>query len=835
MQEDTRLSFGKVCFFVLCLSTLGYLGNRYSLPVGFSVSFLFGSIFVVVGIYFLGIGAGLVIVLLASSYTYLLWNHPYAIVIFTCEALWIGLSLKKRHSNIILADALFWPICGLPLVFIFYYWVMSLGVQASLIIFLKQTVNGIFNALVASIVIHHLPLDKLFYGRFSLKRKIPYANVVFHLTAACLMVPTISLLLAGNYSQTKTFQKVIGQLVTAKAREVNLIIEAWVDDKIRAAQLIADQGQRYAFQASPQLQAHLELLRNSFSDFHNVYVADHNATTTAFFPAVNVKGESTIGLNFSDREYFRQLKSTLAPYVSDVFLGRGGVFEPIFVVCAPGVKDGRLAGFGLGAINLARLTTLLNYNAVQDNYALTIYDEKEHVVCSTKPDRQPLMPFSLNTSGHTIALGDGVRLWGPSTRKNISVMDVWRDAVYFYSLPVKHTSWTLLAEVSVAPFQKYIYDQSIAALGFVFALFVFAIAASHSISKWLSRGPHELAAVTRNLKWKREGAPELAWPESEILEISYLIDNFKAAAGGLQQQFDEITNINANLEARTKELRELTEDLTARVENEVALRRRNEQVVVQQAKLAAMGEMIGAIAHQWRQPLNALGLNVQDIREVFNRGEMNGGYLERSTRKALDHIKLMSRTIDDFRNFFNPDKEKGPFNSMQAVGEVLALFSAQLKANDIAYEVICHTHNTIFTTDDQMVPCTGKTVCGFKNEFEHVALNIINNAKDAILAKRADGKNNHSETGTIRIEFSIEDNRVTIKFSDNGVGMTEAVKSRVFEPYFTTKDPSKGTGLGLYIAKVMIEDHMQGRIYVEDCEIGSRFCIELNQKKKDVG
>ena len=161
MSSQSRI---KTCLFILTLSSIGYIGNVYSLPVGYGVNFLFGSIFVVVAAYFFGSIAGVVTSLLASSYTYILWNHPYAIIIFTCEALWLGVFLKRR-KNVVLLDLIFWLTIGLPLVFIFYYLVMSLGTSATATIFLKQTINGVFNALIASILISHLPLEKIFFGK----------------------------------------------------------------------------------------------------------------------------------------------------------------------------------------------------------------------------------------------------------------------------------------------------------------------------------------------------------------------------------------------------------------------------------------------------------------------------------------------------------------------------------------------------------------------------------------------------------------------------------------------------------------------------------------------
>ena len=162
---------------------------------------------------------------------------------------------------------------------------------------------------------------------------------------------------------------------------------------------------------------------------------------------------------------------------------------------------------------------------------------------------------------------------------------------------------------------------------------------------------------------------------------------------------------------------------------------KSEQILVQQSKLAAMGEMLGAIAHQWRQPLNTLGMCVQNINDAFAHGDLDRSFLDRAVRNSMDQIQHMSKTIDDFRNFFQPARERSRFDTMVAVRDVLSLFSAQLLANEIAWTLTCHTHGRPFEQVDSIVECPEKTVEGYRNEFEHVTLNLINNAKDAILPR----------------------------------------------------------------------------------------------------
>lgn len=277
----------------------------------------------------------------------------------------------------------------------------------------------------------------------------------------------------------------------------------------------------------------------------------------------------------------------------------------------------------------------------------------------------------------------------------------------------------------------------------------------------------------------------------------------------------------------------LNKELESKVIEETTKRREHEAMLIQQAKLAAMGEMVNTIAHQWRQPLNTLGLCLQNINDAYQHDELAPDYFARTSRKAMNQIGLMSRTIDDFRNFFKPDKVKTTFNSMQAVGKVLTLVSPQLEAHGVGWQLTCATLKKTFTRVDKIISCPETEIEGYPNEFEHVILNLINNAKDAILEQQCLAESGRLEEGLIDITFSREGQLVVIRISDNGIGIRLGLKERIFEPYFTTKEQSHGTGLGLYICKVIIEEHMYGKLTNEDRETGACFTIKISGMGKD--
>jgi len=254
---------------------------------------------------------------------------------------------------------------------------------------------------------------------------------------------------------------------------------------------------------------------------------------------------------------------------------------------------------------------------------------------------------------------------------------------------------------------------------------------------------------------------------------------------------------------KNRVINKLNKSLEEKISKAIKENQKKEQLLFQQSKLAAMGEMIGAIAHQWRQPLNTLSLNIQLLVDDFFDKKVDEEYILSFEKKNLNIVNFMSKTIDDFRNFFKKDKEKQEFELLEAVIDVLKLIDKQLKNHNISIEI----HG-----DDSKI-------IGYKNEFKQVILNIINNAREAIVK-------NNTKNGTISI--NIKNNIITI--TDNGGGIPKEIQNRIFEPYFTTKG-AKGTGIGLYMSKIIIEEHMNGKLYFINENDKTTFIIDFKGEK----
>ena len=244
------------------------------------------------------------------------------------------------------------------------------------------------------------------------------------------------------------------------------------------------------------------------------------------------------------------------------------------------------------------------------------------------------------------------------------------------------------------------------------------------------------------------------------------------------------------------QLQGLNASLSQQVDEQTERRVCHERMLLQHTKLASMGEMIGAIAHQWRQPLATVSAIIQNVRDARRLGVLDSGYLEKASGDALSQVQLMTDTIEAFRGFFQPSKGAETFSVSAKIREAASLMQAQLKASDITLAL--------------SGPGGEDRITSFPNEFTQVVLNLIANSRDAILTRRAAGGPKGPDQ--ISVVTSLEGRRIVVEVTDNGCGISPEVGGRLFEPYFTTKREGEGTGIGLYMSRLIVEESMGGKI-----------------------
>ncbi len=255
------------------------------------------------------------------------------------------------------------------------------------------------------------------------------------------------------------------------------------------------------------------------------------------------------------------------------------------------------------------------------------------------------------------------------------------------------------------------------------------------------------------------------------------------------------------------ELQKINNQLEERIKEEVEKNRKNEFQLLEQSKNAALGEMIGNIAHQWRQPLSAITSTASALKISDTLGIISPKEIEEKMDSIIYKAQYLSDTIDTFRNFLKVSNDIKEFSLETMLERSLQIVEASMK--DVHIKLFKNINLEINTM-----------ILGVESEISQVIINILNNAKDVIKDKKI-------EKPWVKLELKIEKECYMITIEDNGGGIPEHVLPKVFDPYFTTKHQSQGTGLGLHMSYRIITESFNGRIYVTNTENGAKFFIEL--------
>ncbi|MDO6828560.1 HAMP domain-containing sensor histidine kinase [Poseidonibacter sp. 1_MG-2023] len=226
-----------------------------------------------------------------------------------------------------------------------------------------------------------------------------------------------------------------------------------------------------------------------------------------------------------------------------------------------------------------------------------------------------------------------------------------------------------------------------------------------------------------------------------------------------------------------------------------------EDMLLQQSRLAKSGEMIGNITHQFRQPLNNLSYILINIKKRFENKKLDEVYLDKKINQANIQLDFLSKTIDDFKDFYAPSKQKEIFSVKEAIDSCLTILSADFKKHNIALEFVFNTNENI-------------KIYGVKNELSQVILALLSNSNDALTSV---------ENPYIRIEVTSSDAEVIIKIQDNAGGIKEKNIEKVFEAYFSTKE--QGSGIGLYLVQLIVEESFEGKIELVNKKEGVAFTL----------
>ena len=273
----------------------------------------------------------------------------------------------------------------------------------------------------------------------------------------------------------------------------------------------------------------------------------------------------------------------------------------------------------------------------------------------------------------------------------------------------------------------------------------------------------------------------------------------------VNRNFKRLVELNKLYAQAQKELEEINFSLEERVSKEVAVNRHKDKQMLAQSRLAQMGEMLSMIAHQWRQPLSAISATTGSMSIKIQLGDYDEAFIEKCVKSINTYTQYLSTTINDFRNFFKPNKEKSLTSLNDVALGSLHIIGSSFESQGIVVEIYLDT-KMMFQS--------------YPNELQQVLLNLLKNAQDVLIEKKI-------KDPKIIIKTMNSEEELTLMICDNAGGISEENMPYIFDPYFTTKEKLDGTGLGLYMSKLIVEEHCRGKLSVKNENKGACFSFSL--------
>ncbi len=286
-----------------------------------------------------------------------------------------------------------------------------------------------------------------------------------------------------------------------------------------------------------------------------------------------------------------------------------------------------------------------------------------------------------------------------------------------------------------------------------------------------------------------------------LIVLNYFINYF----------MNKMNLLNEALALKSTELEIFNHTLVDNIKKEVEKNREKDKQLLHQSRLSQMGEMISMIAHQWRQPLAAISATSASIELKAGLNHLDNDVAIQKAQNISKFSQHLSKTIDDFREFFKPNKKKKETTYDEVILSILGIIEVSITNKNIQLLQELNCHETFST---------------YTNELKQVVLNLTKNAEDALLEKKI-------KDPTIKIVTYTKEDRYILEVSDNAGGIPEEVINKIFDPYFSTKKEKEGTGLGLYMSKMIIEEHCGGELSVVNSDEGAVFKITLIKEEKE--